>query len=64
MEQIFFYQCLFLLRCLFGKRLCFEKCYLNRGSKYKVCVGVCFCPSPNVFPSVLCVSLAVDVFLV
>lgn len=25
----------------FGERLCFQKCYWNRSSKYKVCVGVC-----------------------
>lgn len=36
MWHIFFLSVSFLLR-----RLCFEKCYLNRGSKYKVCVGVC-----------------------
>lgn len=46
----------------FGKRLCFEKCYLNRSSKYKVCVGVCFCPSPDVFPSAF-VSLLLRLWL-
>lgn len=48
---MFYGACYFslLLRCLFGKCLC----YLNRSSKYKVCVGVCLCPGPNVFPSVL-----------
>lgn len=46
-----FFSSAFLL--LFGKRLCFEKCYINRGSKYKVCVGVC------IFSRSQCVSLNV-----
>lgn len=53
----FFRLCLFLLRRLVGKRLCFEKCFLNRSSKYK---SLCGCVPLS---QSQCVSLSVWVFV-